>query len=133
MNNPDIRWKQRFQNLQRSVKYLEDGLSIAQPDMTEKAGIIQFFEICFELSWNVLKDYLTEQGFHDIKSPRDAIKKAFETGLIDDGHLWLEALQNRNKTSHAYDEAMADAVVAAVRNDYTTLLRKLVNKLNPEY
>lgn len=51
-----------------------------------------------------MKDYLEDQGFIDIKSPREAIKKAFEASLITDGHNWLKALEDRNLTSHIYDE-----------------------------
>ncbi len=43
MENKDIRWKQRFQNFEKSLKYLEDALSISQPDMIQRAGLIQFF------------------------------------------------------------------------------------------
>ncbi len=87
MENKDIRWKQRFQNFEKSLKYLEDALSISQPDMIQRAGLIQFFEMTFELSWSLLKDYLGSQGFLEIKTPLSALKKAFEVGLIRNGQL----------------------------------------------
>jgi len=132
MNDQDIRWKQRFQNFERSLSYLEEGLKISGPTLIEKAGLIQFFEICFELSWNVLRDYLEEQGFSDLKFPRENIKKAFETELITDGHTWLEALNNRNITSHTYDETMADKVVSEIRSKYYPLLKELYTRLKFE-
>lgn len=49
MENKDIRWKQRFQNFSKSLQYLEQALSIPQPDIIQKAGLIQFFEMSFEL------------------------------------------------------------------------------------
>jgi hypothetical protein len=33
----------------------------------------------YEPAWNMLKDFLEAQGFDDVKSPRSALKKAFET------------------------------------------------------
>ena len=72
MENQDIRWKQRFQNFSKALDYLETALKIENPDIIQKAGIIQFFEMNFELSWNLVKDYLEEQGFVDVKSPRTA-------------------------------------------------------------
>ncbi len=39
----DIRWKQRFQNFEKAIGYLEDALAIENPDMVQKAGLIQFF------------------------------------------------------------------------------------------
>jgi hypothetical protein len=39
----DIRWKQRFQNFEKSLRFLENALEIISPDVTQKEGIIQFF------------------------------------------------------------------------------------------
>ena len=132
MNNSDVRWKQRFQNLEKSLQYLEQAIAIENPDIIQKAGLIQFFEISFELTWNVMKEYLEEQGFQDIRSPRDAIKKAFETQLISDGHTWLQTLQNRNLTSHTYDEETAERVVNEIETIYYPLLKEVYEKLKPE-
>jgi len=119
-------------NFQNSLQFLEEAIKIERPNIIEKAGLIQFFEITFELSWNVLKDYLEEQGFSDLRYPRECIKKAFETGLLTDGHVWLEALTNRNLTSHVYDETMADSVIAEIKNKYYPFLKQLYNKLKAE-
>lgn len=88
MDNQDVRWEQRFQNYTKSMRHLEDALQIPDPDIVQKAGIIQFFEMSFELALNMVKDYLEDQGFQDILSPRGALKKAFETGIIENGHDW---------------------------------------------
>lgn len=79
-----------------------------------------------------MKEYLEEQGFQDIRSPRDTIKKAFETQLITNGHIWLQTLQNRNLTSHTYDEETADRVVREISTTYYPLLREVYQKLKPE-
>jgi nucleotidyltransferase substrate binding protein (TIGR01987 family) len=124
MSKEDIRWKQRFQNYEKSLKYLEDALDIKRPDIIQRAGIIQFFEMTFELAWNTMKDYLEEEGFLNLNSPRDAIKKAFEIDLIIDGHAWLKALEDRNLTSHTYDEETAAEVEGLIRNNYYRLLKE---------
>jgi nucleotidyltransferase substrate binding protein (TIGR01987 family) len=125
MTDKDIRWKQRFGNFQNSLHYLEEAMKIKNPDIIQKAGLIQFFEMSFELSWNVLKDYLEEQGFAGIKSPRDTIKKAFQIDLITNGHVWMEALENRNLTSHTYDEKTADRVTKNIIAIYYPLLKEV--------
>ncbi len=130
MENKDIRWKQRFQNFEKSLKYLEQALNIPEPDIIQKAGLIQFFEMSFELAWNVLKDYLEEQGFVEIKSPRSALKKAFETGLIEDGHRWMQLLDDRNITSYAYDEATVNMIERLIHQKYYPLLKQLYDTLN---
>ncbi len=130
MENEDIRWKQRFQNYRKSLKYLEQALDIPQPDIIQKAGLIQFFEMSFELAWNVIKDYLEEQGFVEIRSPRSALKTAFETGLIEDGHSWMQLLDDRNLTSHAYDEATVDIIENLIHQKYYPLLKQLYDTLS---
>ena len=127
MENTDIRWKQRFQNFEKAILHLDASLQLNDPDMLQKAGIIQFFEMSYELAWNTIKDYLEEQGFVDVKSPRSAIKKAFEVGLIDDGHSWMELLSDRNLTSHAYDEEKATEVEKLIHQKYYPLLTVLYN------
>lgn len=125
MENQDIRWQQRFDNFERSLNYLRDSLQLKDPDIIQQAGIIHFFEISFELSWHLLKDYLKEEGFDNIKSPRSAIKKAFEIHLIDEGESWLELLSDRNLTTHTYDEAKAIEVVDLIHTKYFLLLEQL--------
>lgn len=125
MENQDIRWEQRFQNFEKSMYYLEESMQIKNPDMIQQAGIFHFFEMTFELAWNTIKDYLQAQGYNDIKSPRSALKKAFEIELIHDGNSWLELLANRNLTAHIYDEQKANEVITLLRQDYFPLLKVL--------
>ncbi len=120
----DIRYKQRFENFEKAFLLLKRALETENPTIVEKAGAIQFFEITFELSWKMMKDYLVFQGY-DVKSPREAIKKSFEIGLIDDGKAWLEALTDRNMTVHTYDETQADEVYDRIRRHYFGLLERL--------
>ncbi|NMB64882.1 MAG: nucleotidyltransferase, partial [Spirochaetes bacterium] len=83
-----------------------------------------FFEITFELSWKLLKDYCEYIGY-DIHSPRDAIKTAYSIGIIDNGQTWLDALMDRNLTVHTYDEDIANEVYNKIKNEYYPLLEKL--------
>ncbi|HOJ29640.1 MAG TPA: nucleotidyltransferase substrate binding protein [Spirochaetota bacterium] len=120
----DIRYKQRFHNYSQSFALLQDSLKVQNPTILEKAGIIQFFEITFELSWKLLKDYCEYIGY-DIHSPRDAIKTAYSIGIIDNGQTWLDALMDRNLTVHTYDEDIANEVYNKIKNEYYPLLEKL--------
>lgn len=127
MENKDIRWKQRFQNFEKALNHLADAMQINDPDIIQKAGIIQFFEMSYELAWNTIKDYLEEQGFADVKFPKTAIKKAFETGLIVNGDAWMQLLADRNLTAHTYDEGKATEVEKLIHNNYYPLLKELYN------
>ncbi len=120
----DIRWKQRFAHYKKAYALLEQTIDIEDPSDAERAGLIQFFEMTFELAWKVLKDFLEEEGFRVI-SPRDTVKQAFQAGLIADGHTWLEALQDRNLPVHTYEEKIAIAVEKKIRNAYFPALSQL--------
>jgi len=127
----DIRWKQRFENFEKSFKLLEKYSNQDIKTEIEKAGIIQFFEINFELAWKVLKDYLESQGFV-VKSPREAIKQAFQAGLIEEGHIWMDALSKRNLTTHTYDEELAETFVKDIKQVYVPIFKSLYEKLVKE-
>ncbi|WP_096439031.1 nucleotidyltransferase substrate binding protein [Alteribacter populi] len=124
----DIRWRQRFENFEKSYKLLEKYAKEDIHSEIEKAGIIQFFEMTFELAWKVLKDYLEAQGFI-VRSPRETIKQAYQIGIIDDGHTWIDALSKRNLTTHTYDEAFADKFVQEIKQTYFPLFKALYEKL----
>lgn len=125
MADQDVRWQQRQQNFNRALLLLEQAVEIPEPDITQRAGIIQFFEMAFELAWKMLKDYLEGQGFAGLHSPRAVLKKAFEVELIANGDDWLQILQDRNLVTHTYNEEMAVAVENLIRHVYYPLLRSL--------
>lgn len=133
MNN-DIRLKQRFQNFERAYLLLSEvaGKDINSFNQLEQAGIVQRFEILIELSWKVLKDYLENQGYDDVKNAKKAIRQAFQDKIITKAETWMSALQLRNLTSHTYDEEILKEVVTFVTNDFYPIVRDLYTKLKEE-
>jgi len=124
----DFRWEQRFENYASSLNELKAALEQKTYSKLERAGLIQLFEISFELAWKTLKDILFYEGY-DVKSPRATIKQAFEIDLIISGELWLELLESRNRFSHVYNEEMAESAIRAIKEDYSPLLFALQTKL----
>ncbi len=124
----DIRWKQRFENYERSFNLLESAIKEGTNSMLERAGLIQFFEMSLELAWKVLKDYLEANGT-EVKSPREAIKTAFQQDLIKNGHDWMDALTDRSLTVHTYDESTAILVENKIKETYYPLLKQLYSHL----
>ena len=127
----DIRWKQRFENFNKAYTLLEKYSTKTKLSELEQAGIIQFFEMTFELGWKVLKDYLESDGYI-VKSPRETIKQAFQNEIINDGHIWMDALSVRNLTTHTYDENLANKIVNDIVNVYFPELKKMHDKLEKE-
>lgn len=130
-NLKDIRWKQRFENFDKSYKLLKKYSTKPITTELERAGIIQFFEMTFELAWKVLKDYLESEGYM-VKSPRETVKQAFQIGLIDNGHVWIDALSNRNLTTHTYDEELAQKMTKEILMAYLPELESMHDKLSGE-
>lgn len=124
----EIRWKQRFKNFEKSYKLLEKYSQKEICNELEIAGLIQFFEMTFELAWKVQKDYLESKGII-VQSPKEAIKQAFQMGLLNDGYVWIDALSNRNLTVHTYNGDLADKLVITIVEVYFPEIEKLYNKL----
>lgn len=67
---------------------------------------IQRFEFCVELAWKISIKML---GL-ETKAPNPAIREMAQNNLIDDPQIWFDFLLARNKTSHSYDEDVAQEV-----------------------
>ena len=126
-----VRWKQRFSNYEKAFKQLSEAVDRGEYNELEQAGLIQIFEVVFELGWKTLRDKLEYDGFK-ANSPRETIKIAFRNGYISDGELWIDALDHRNLLSHTYDEAKSNEARDLIRGRYFILLKDLHSYLRTE-
>ncbi len=128
--NEDVRYIQRYDNYKKAFKQLKDAITLSNErelSLLEKQGLIQAFEFTHELAWKLLKDYLNYQGNFEIRGSRDAIREAFNAGIIKDGTLWMQTIQARNLTSHTYDEEIAEETYEVIANDYIILFEDLLH------
>lgn len=128
MPNPDIRWRQRFENFKGALAQLKSGAALARQrplSELEQQGLIKAFEFTYELGWNLLKDYLEAAGVSDIIGSRSAIREAFQKGIIEDGETWMEMIKARNRTSHTYDCEVADRIARDVLGQFEPALLAL--------
>lgn len=126
MADLDVRWRQRLANFRKALAQLDAAVNLAQSrELTdlERQGLIQAFEFTHELAWNVMKDYFAYQGQSDITGSRDAIREAFDKGLITDGEGWMEMIRSRNQTAHAYNEQVAAEITQRVTEQYQPLFQ----------
>lgn len=131
----DIRWEQRFSNYVKALEKLTQSVEFIQQDFQDKKtsfsneekvvlnemikeGLIQRFEYTHELAWNVMKDYAEYQGNPNVGGSRDASREAFQLQLVSNGHLWMDMISSRNKTSHTYNEATANEIYEKIVNEY---------------
>ena len=112
----------------KALGRLREGLSV-DPTNNSLAldGVIQRFEFTFELGWKLLKALLAYEGIQ-CASPRSCIKESFRTGILADGDSWIQMLEDRNQTSHIYDEAEATAIYGKIKESYLGLLLDLEEK-----
>ncbi|HEV2614208.1 MAG TPA: HI0074 family nucleotidyltransferase substrate-binding subunit [Gammaproteobacteria bacterium] len=96
---PLFKAKQRFDTFSANLNTDQD-----------KAGAIQSFEFCYELSWKTLKRILRVKGI-EVSSPHDAFREAAKNKLIDNVEQWFEFLEGRNQTTHTYSEVYVNEVV----------------------
>jgi nucleotidyltransferase substrate binding protein (TIGR01987 family) len=126
--------KQRFIERQTEVLKASDRLkdAAAQPESSIlRDAVIQRFEFTFELVWKTLHLYLEHQG-HECGGPRQTLKKSFAEGIIEtdtESDVWLRMLEDRNLTTHAYDEALATRIYQNIIRDYSPLLGSMAAKI----
>lgn len=126
MTDVDVRWKQRLTNYAKALEQLETAVALARSrelSELERQGLIQAFEFTHELAWNVMKDWFAYQGNPNITGSRDAIREAFDKGLIEDGEAWMEMVASRNQAAHAYNREVAERIANRVVEHYARLFR----------
>jgi nucleotidyltransferase substrate binding protein (TIGR01987 family) len=117
MKNQDIRWIQRFRNYQQALSRLNEAVVLSRQRALsdlEQGGLVQAFEFTHELAWNVLKDYLEEQGCTGIIGSKNANRDAFQNGLLDDGEAWMDMIKARNLTSHTCQTQISGDIVKQI-------------------
>ena len=80
-----------------------------------RAGVIQNFEITYELAWKMMKRWLENNvraGLVSGKPQIELYRRAAEYGLIADVDDWMRFHRARNRTSHVYGEPLAAEVLA---------------------
>jgi nucleotidyltransferase substrate binding protein (TIGR01987 family) len=102
-----------------------------EPNTEIRDAAIQRFEFTFELAWKTLQKYLREQGII-CQSPRECIKEAFKQSLISDDPIWLNMIEDRNLTSHTYNEMLAKEVFASLP-EYAVKFSELEKNLTSAY
>jgi len=95
-------------------------------------SLIKRFEFSYELLWKCFKDYLSEQFGSITRSPREAFQEAFEKNLVSthEHNLLLNMIDDRNMTSHTYDEKTAQEVADAIPN-HLELMQTLTQRVFP--
>ena len=110
----------KFNSFQTASRRLKEAIDMYETDEHPVLldGTIQRFEFTVELAWKLIKQYLENEKFGEFNSPKSVIKEAYKIGLIQNGEKWLEMLDDRNLTSHTYDENVAKEIYRNIQTQY---------------
>jgi nucleotidyltransferase substrate binding protein (TIGR01987 family) len=98
---------------------------------TLRSGVIQNFEVAYELSWKFMKRWLSfnvSPELIDGVSRFELFKYAAEKKLISKLDKWFDFHKARNRTVHEYSETTADEVFGFAR-DFIPYAKEFVEKL----
>jgi nucleotidyltransferase substrate binding protein (TIGR01987 family) len=128
----DIRWKQRLQNYEKALSHLTaavDYAKVHECTTIVQLSVVKAFELTFELAWNVMKDYLTGMGITGIIGSKGAVRQAFKDGLISNGPLWMDMIDDRNLATHTYNEETAELLVQKILTQYASELESFAETM----
>ena len=99
---------------------LREVLTYPKTEVVRDAAI-QRFEFTFELAWKTAMRVAQKEGVECAPSPRQVIKAALKQGWIADDKLWLKMLEDRNRTTHIYNEGLPEEIFAHLPGYQTAL------------
>ena len=109
--------------LSKALTSLEEALTVKKTDISRDASI-QRFEFCVELSWKSAKKVMGTSA----TAPKQVIREMAQNGFIEDVEFWLKSIDQRNLSSHTYNEKLAEEVftfATSFLNPAKQLLKKL--------
>lgn len=114
---------------QKALARFSEVLAVKKDTISRDAAI-QRFEFSFEAVWKYAQCYLKTQEGMDVASPKAVIRASFQLGILDEKQTEtaLRMTDDRNLTSHTYDETLADVIYrhlpdfSALLNQWSTIL-----------
>jgi len=116
-----------FKDFTSALQKLEDGVNNAKTEL-EIDGVIQRFEFTFEIFWKLLKVICFDEGM-ECKSPRKCLKMGFQLGFIKDEKVALKMLEDRNKTSHVYDEETSRSIFTEIKSTHLNFFKDVLGEI----
>lgn len=108
------RLTRRLSDAESALARLGEVLAIDRPTDIERDAAIQRFEFTFEAVWKAAQRYLAVVEQIEAGSPDAVIRSCREVGIGDEdsAEARLRAAEDRNLTSHMYNEALVEAIFA---------------------
>ena len=97
----------------------------------EKMGVVKAFEICYELSWKIMKKILEFRGV-EVGAARDVFREATRLKLLTDAEVWFSYITKRNITVHAYRSEILDDLFSNTAKEFLKDLDYLLTQIKKE-
>lgn len=117
-----------IERLKKASQKLKEATSKAKDDL-DRDGVIQRFEFTAELLWKTIKIVLEYQSIDASQGPKYVIKQAFKYGYIPDDEIILDILNDRNQTSHIYEEKTAQEIYERISKIYVSKIEEIIKHL----
>ncbi|SMM98931.1 nucleotidyltransferase substrate binding protein, HI0074 family [uncultured Candidatus Thioglobus sp.] len=121
----------KHQNFRQSIVNLDEVL-LENKTAIVRDSAIKRYEICYELSWKSIQELLKNEGLEICNSPKNCFKDAFKLGLIENEEAFADMAQNRNLTTHTYNEDLANKIYAQL-GGYLQILTGLAKNIGKKY
>ena len=118
--------QRRIGVLGQALARLDEALDRPEDPIVRDA-CIQRFEFTFEMAWKAVQAQAMAEGLECV-SPRDCFRTAFRLGLVENDTGWMAMVEDRNRTTHTYDEKAAHEIYQALP-DYARMIRRLLERL----
>ena len=122
--------KRYLSDFDKALKNLLEGIAKTKDDL-DIDGTIKRFELCYELSWKLLKSYLEYKGLF-CKSPRECFKLSVQNNLIKNEIIWFEMIDDRNLLVHTYTFEHSRGIFKNIKEKYVEEFIFLKEKIDNE-
>jgi len=123
------RLTERIQQTRESLVTFREVLAM-DPSVIIRDAAIKRFEYTMEMTWKTAQLYLRTHDGLDLASPKAVTRACFQTELLDEKEtsLAILMLDDRNLTTHTYNEKLAESIYKKL-NGYCKLLTKWIDAI----
>lgn len=131
MNAGRERAEDALRAFEAATARLDEALAWPDDSVRDRDATILRFLLARETAWKALRPALALQGI-EVRSPREAFRRAFALGWIEDEQPWLSMITGRNLIAHTCREATAERIHRDIRR-HAPALGSLARRLRLLY
>lgn len=129
----------RYSATKKCLASLHESLTtIENPKFKEiykqlRDSVIQRFEYTIDTFWKFLRAYLEEKhgASFSLVSPKEVLRTALQAQILtqQEFNFFIDMVQDRNQTSHTYNELLAESIKKHIFN-YYHIVKNVMDRLS---